>query len=84
MTNLARVQTVTFIDQFGEVFEVDAFPFDGGWVLGFERDMWVLEHDIHPLMLKPAGYFVTFTITMDGDIRNVEVQNLQGLSYFDE
>ena len=60
MTNLARVQTIQFIDQFGEEFESDAFPFDGGWIMKFEENFWALEHDVHPLTMKPAGYFVNF------------------------
>ena len=81
MTYLARVQTVEFVDAFGEVFETDAFTFDGDWVVKFEETLWMLEHDVHPLRRKPAGYFVEFDVTKDGGVTNVEIQNLQNYSY---
>lgn len=82
MTNLAKVQTVEFIDVFGEAFEADSFPFDGGWVIRFDHGFWVLDHDVYPVRIRPAGYYVEFNITKDGGITHVEEQNLQNYSYF--
>lgn len=81
MTYLASVQIVEFVDAFGEVFETHAFTFDGDWVIKFEENLWMLEHDIHPLRRKPAGYFVEFTVSPNGAVTNVEIQNLQQYNY---
>lgn len=83
-TNMARVETVTFIDPLGETFEADAFLHDGEWVIELAPDMWMLEHDVLSLDSRPAGYNVNYIANKEGDVTQVEVQNLQGLSYFDE